>query len=85
MILLSYQSFTHTKISAVDISVTTAIARSFSSGFLPASIPLSFVWNILFFWVPFSGNGFNTRRLNLIREKMSLPVEVTSETACCGA
>jgi hypothetical protein len=69
-----------------DSSVTTARARSFSSGFLPASVPLAFVWNVLLFWVPFSGNGFNTRRLNLLRDTMSLSVEVTSENTCsCAA
>ncbi|CAI7994436.1 hypothetical protein GBAR_LOCUS1447 [Geodia barretti] len=64
-------------------SVTTARARSFSSGFLPACCPLAFFWNVLLFWVPFSGNGFNTKRIKLLRETMQqLSVEVTSKKTC---
>ena len=79
----TYPSLPSFPLHSPEPSVTTARARSFSSGFLPACCPLAFFWNILLFWVPFSGNGFNTRRIKLLRETMQqLTVEVTSKKTC---
>ena len=52
-------------------TVTHAEARSYSSGLFPACCPLAFIFNCLFFWVPFSGNGFNIHRLEAIRKAIS--------------
>ena len=59
------------RFTAVSESVTHAEARSYSSGVLPACCPLAFIFNCLFFWVPFSGNGFNIHRLEAIRKAIS--------------
>lgn len=55
---------------------TTASAHSFSSGFLPACCPCSFVANVFLFWVPFYDSGLNSRRLDAIREAMQLDVDI---------
>ncbi|KAL5476279.1 hypothetical protein EMCRGX_G026202 [Ephydatia muelleri] len=64
---------------------TIATAVSFSSGFLPAYCPFSFIWNCLLFWVPFSSNGFNSGRLTAIREAMHHDIIVTSKSTSPGA
>jgi len=55
---------------------------SFSSGLFPACIPFSFLCNICCFCAPFSGNGFNTRRVEAIRKCIHLDLTVTAETKC---
>ena len=62
-------------------SGTEASALSFSSGLFPVTVPLSFVWNIIFFWAPFSGNGFNKKRLHSLRTNMDIP-NITVEPVC---
>lgn len=61
---------------------TEAEAISFSTGFLPVSIPLAFMWNAVLFWLPFSGNGFNSKRLNSLREAMECHVGYTEVCTC---
>ena len=64
---------------------TMATAVSFSTGVLPACCPLSFIWNCLLFWVPFSSHGFNSGRLAAIREAMQHDITVTSKSTSPGA
>ena len=75
--------YDHDNYYSVD---TIAQARSFSTGLIPACCPLSFLFNSLFFWVPFSGNGFNTHRLEAIRQSVdSTKLTLTDKgpTSCC--
>jgi hypothetical protein len=48
---------------------------SFSSGFLPTTVPLAPLLNIAFFWVPFSGRDnqgwTNSRRVHAIRKDLA--------------
>ncbi|XP_001201153.1 uncharacterized protein LOC764703 [Strongylocentrotus purpuratus] len=44
---------------------------SFSSGFLPTWFPLCFLFNVLFFWLPFYDNKFNSTRLERLRVTMA--------------
>jgi hypothetical protein len=44
-------------------SGTRAVVTSASTGFLPVSIPLAFLFNILFFFVPFSDGGANVSHI----------------------
>ncbi|XP_003383684.1 PREDICTED: uncharacterized protein LOC100638328 [Amphimedon queenslandica] len=63
---------------------TIAEARSFSSGLFPACCPLGFIFSSIFFWVPFSGNNFNTHRLEAIRKAItSAAVTVSDEGPTC--
>ena len=64
---------------------TTVQARSFSTGLIPACCPLAFLFNCLFFWVPFSGNGFNSHRLDAIKKSVhGLEITVTDPgPSCC--
>ncbi len=61
---------------------TVAQVVSFSSGLFPAWIPLSFVYNMLCCYAPFSGNGMNTNRIEAIRKSTTLPITVIAETKC---
>jgi hypothetical protein len=64
--------------------VTIAEARSFSTGLCPACCPLSFIFNCMFFWVPFSGNNFNDHRLEAIRNAItSVKAELTEHGPNC--
>ncbi|XP_033748002.1 uncharacterized protein LOC117333004 [Pecten maximus] len=49
-------------------------ARSFSSGFLPLSIPFAAILNCVLFWIPFYDKKFNRTRLDALREAMSADV-----------
>lgn len=62
---------------------TDVEVQSFSAGFLPAWIPLSFLWNMLFFWVPFWDHGNNQRRVAAIRESMQLALAVEKQGRSC--
>lgn len=61
---------------------TEASAVSFSTGVLPVAIPLAFIWNAFLFWAPFSGNGFNSKRLKSLREAMECDVGYTEVCTC---
>ncbi|XP_064394215.1 uncharacterized protein LOC135341559 isoform X2 [Halichondria panicea] len=62
--------------------MTRAESVSFSSGLIPAWCPLSFLCNCCCFFAPFSGNGQNTKRLEVIRNALGVEVTVTAETKC---
>lgn len=49
-------------------------AHSFSSGFLPLSIPLAVILNCVLFWIPFYDKRFNRSRLDALREAMTADV-----------
>ncbi|XP_028400289.1 uncharacterized protein LOC114523530 [Dendronephthya gigantea] len=76
------QIFSYTRAEWLDVveiefypgqfSGTEGNARSFSSGFLPVWFPLSFVFNTIFFFVPFYDNQFNKKRLARIKQAMEL-------------
>ncbi|XP_071946520.1 uncharacterized protein [Antedon mediterranea] len=57
-------------------SGSEAKCYSFSSGFLPTWVPFAFIFNCIFFFVPFYDNKFNSRRLARLREAMELPCKV---------
>ena len=57
--------------------------RGFSTGFLPAWIPGSFLWNCLLCWVPFSDNGMNEHRMMAVRDAMELGVSVEERGRTC--
>lgn len=61
---------------------TEASAVSFSTGILPVTFPLAFIWNIFLFWAPFSGNGFNSKRLASLRDAMQCDVRFTKVNTC---
>lgn len=61
---------------------TEASAVSFSTGVLPVNIPLAFIWNAVLFWVPFSGNGFNRKRLAALRQAMECDVSYREVSTC---
>lgn len=63
--------------------VTAVNIRGFSSGVFPVWIPLSFVWNCLFCWVPFGDVGMNQRRIRAIREAMNLRPNVELKGRPC--
>lgn len=44
---------------------------SFSSGFLPTWVPLCFLFNMIFFFIPFYDNKFNETRLERLRVAMT--------------
>lgn len=58
---------------------TLGKAHSFSTGVLPLMIPLAFLLNMVFFFVPFYDNNFNTMRLERIRCAMKLNIEITTD------
>ncbi|OWF55288.1 uncharacterized protein LOC110461690 [Mizuhopecten yessoensis] len=49
-------------------------ARSFSSGFLPLSVPFAVIFNCVLFWMPFYDIKYNRARLDALREVMSADV-----------
>ncbi|XP_033126665.1 uncharacterized protein LOC117124524 isoform X2 [Anneissia japonica] len=53
---------------------TEAKCYSFSSGVLPAWVPFGFILNCMFFFVPFSDNKFNRKRIAGLREAMAMSV-----------
>lgn len=58
---------------------TLGKAHSFSTGVLPLMIPLAFLLNMVFFFVPFYDNNFNTMRLERIRCAMKLNIEIATD------
>lgn len=76
------QIFSYTKAEWLDIveiefrpgrySGTEGFAKSFSTGLLPVWVPLSFLFNMIFFFVPFYDNQFNKKRLVRIKEAMGI-------------
>ncbi|KAK7088179.1 uncharacterized protein [Littorina saxatilis] len=47
---------------------------AFSSGFLPLCLPGACLFNLAFFWMPFSDMGMNAKRLKWIVSQMNIPV-----------
>lgn len=62
---------------------TEAKVRSFSSGLLPVSVPLCFLWNCFLFFVPFCDCGQNRFWLHSIRGAMETEVKVVSARRGC--
>ena len=62
---------------------TEGEAYSFSSGVLPACCPLSFVFNVIFCWVPFWDHNFNERRLRELKKAMTVQVSSVQDKKCC--
>lgn len=58
---------------------TLGKAHSFSTGVLPLMIPLAFLLNMVFFFVPFYDNNFNTMRLERIRCAMKVNIEIATD------
>ncbi|XP_070571756.1 uncharacterized protein [Ptychodera flava] len=58
---------------------TEAEALSFSSGILPTWVPLCFLFNCIFFFFPFYDNQLNKKRLEHIRDCMSVTCNVIAE------
>lgn len=63
--------------------VTTVHIRGFSSGLFPLCVPLSFIWNSIFCWVPFGDHGMNERRVRAVREAMNFNVNIEMKGRVC--
>ncbi|ESP00984.1 hypothetical protein LOTGIDRAFT_172913 [Lottia gigantea] len=50
--------------------------KSFSTGLFPLSIPFACLLNVIFFWVPFLDKGLNKERIEKLRHRMALQLEV---------
>ncbi|XP_035690773.1 uncharacterized protein LOC118425792 [Branchiostoma floridae] len=80
------QIFTYTRAEWLDVveiefrpgqtEGSEAEAASFSSGLFPTLVPLCFVFNTVFFFVPFLDMEYNKKRLDALREAMDVPVSV---------
>mmetsp|Transcript_39336 Transcript_39336/g.64027 ORF Transcript_39336/g.64027 Transcript_39336/m.64027 type:complete len:219 (-) Transcript_39336:404-1060(-) len=78
----------------LDEEKCVATIRSFSSGFIPTSVPLAPLLSVALFWIPFAGNDPKTRkfnntvRVNQIRRHMQdaggLEIKVEAETQGCS-
>eukprot|EP00658_Telonema_sp_P-2_P041320 TRINITY_DN2953_c0_g1_i2.p1 TRINITY_DN2953_c0_g1~~TRINITY_DN2953_c0_g1_i2.p1 ORF type:complete len:102 (+),score=17.30 TRINITY_DN2953_c0_g1_i2:163-468(+) len=65
-------------------SCTNVYLKSYSSGFLPLTIPLAPLLNFCLFFVPFAGIG--GVRLGILRDKLAseLQTGVEENDTCCG-
>ncbi|XP_065830543.1 uncharacterized protein [Oscarella lobularis] len=64
-------------------SGTRVEAISFSSGFWPAWFPCGPIWNMLCCWIPFTDGDLNKKRLEALREAITVPVTSTDNLSKC--
>ena len=62
---------------------TVAHVKGFSTGFLPAWIPGSFILNCVLSCIPFGDHGMNAHRIMAIRDSMQLSVNVENGGRAC--
>ncbi|KAK6192705.1 hypothetical protein SNE40_004131 [Patella caerulea] len=60
----------------IEMKPNITHVTAFSSGFLPLCIPFACVINLALFWIPFSDMGQNKRRVDALKERISLQIQV---------
>ena len=70
------------RFQATSTERTEAEAYSFSSGLIPVCCPLSFVFNVIFCFAPFTDRKFNERRLKELRSAMIVNVTSVGTNTC---
>ncbi|XP_039271059.2 uncharacterized protein LOC120345604 [Styela clava] len=70
------------EISFLPFDSQTSLAKisSFSTGMLPAWVPFGFICDVILCWCPFSDQGMNEYRCQLLRDTLPLHVSVLHET-----
>ncbi|KAL4223255.1 hypothetical protein ACF0H5_016727 [Mactra antiquata] len=76
-----FRIFTFTRAEWLDVIEIKYIEGhyevcSYSSGVLPLIIPFACILNIVFFFVPFLDQGLNQRRLQRLKDALSIPVHM---------